>query len=344
MAATPGSADPSLEERLLEHGHDFSFFQAMRLLLMLAQRMRDGGDASKVRVRPELSLAFPPADVAGIEKTAYGYLLKVTFLGLYGQSSPLPTFYTEELFDDWASDRSAARDLLDVVNHHIASLFHDSIPKYWLCHQVAQGREEYLELLFCLSGLGGRNFRRGLSDPQALLRHAELLTRHPRSAFGLERFLSDALEVPVKVIQCRKRRVPIPTDQRLQLGATNCGLGVDALVGDEVADLSGMFRLQLGPVDLETFSAYLPGSPGRRKLDSLIGCYLTTPLAWDLELTLVGSEAPATTLGVAMGGRLGWDSWLAPDGAKAEASVVFPEEDLPLQVSGHARLTIMAAV
>ena len=64
MDATSRAANASLEERLLSRGHEFSFFQAMRLLLVLSEQKRSEGEPGKVRVRPELSLAFPAADVA----------------------------------------------------------------------------------------------------------------------------------------------------------------------------------------------------------------------------------------------------------------------------------------
>ena len=62
----------SLEERLLHSGHEFSFVQAMRLLLTLAGKNSLGTNSQKVRIRPGLDLAFPAADVAGIEKTPDG--------------------------------------------------------------------------------------------------------------------------------------------------------------------------------------------------------------------------------------------------------------------------------
>jgi type VI secretion system protein ImpH len=325
MAATSRGTAASLEDDLLNRAHEFSFFQAMHLLGVLLQDCGDAGRPGKVRVRPELSLAFPCSDVARIEKKEYGYLVTVTFLGLYGQTSPLPTFYTEQLLDESAAEMSATRDFLDIFHHRIYTLFYECAIKYRLIPRHMDLEEDsHLERFFCLLGLGEKSLRRGLPDPQALLRYTGLLTQHPRSALGLQSFMGDALQVPVQVVQCLERRVPVPADQRLQLGGANCTLGADAVVGCEVSDRNGMFRLQLGPLDRQIFAAYLPGTPGRCRLDALLRFYLTAPLEWDLELKHNPKEIPAAVLGSVAGGRLGWDSWLAPDETLTEPSVVFP--------------------
>ena len=326
MEATSGSATASLEDDLLNRGHQFSFFQAMRLVGLMAENAVEGTSPSKVRVRPELSLAFPAADLARIEQIDDGYRLTATFLGLYGQASPLPTFYTEDLLEESAADLSASRDFIDIANHRLFALLYQCLTKYQLFFQVAQEEQEaYLERLFCLIGLGEESFRRDLPDPRSLLRYAGLLAAYPRSAVGLATFLGETLGVPVQVIQCLQRQVPVPADQRLQLGMSGCSLGVDAVLGDEITDRAGKFRIQLGPLDRESFAAYLPGTPGRRRLDALVGLYVVQPLAWDLELLHVAEELPATVLGCEIGGRLGWDSWLAPGHTLDRPSVVFPE-------------------
>lgn len=325
MAATSRATAASLEEDLLDRGHEFSFFQAMRLLEVLAQDSKERGNRGKVRIRPELSLSFPSADVSRVEKTEYGYLLTVTFLGLYGQASPLPICYTEQLMDESAAEMSATRDFLDLFNHRIYTLFYQGVKKYRLMPRPGESEQVPLqEELFCLIGLGEPSLRQQFPDPQALLPYAGLLAQHPRSALGLEAFLSDALHVPARVIQCVEHQVPVPTEQQLKLGVTGSALGLDTVVGSEVSDRNGKFRLQIGPLARGTFAAFLPGTPARRRLDSLLRCYLTIPFTWDLELKHDQDDIPATVLGTVAGGRLGWDSWLSPDGTLTAPSVIFP--------------------
>ncbi|WP_298438909.1 type VI secretion system baseplate subunit TssG [Geobacter sp.] len=329
MAGTTRTAAPSLEAALLEKGHEFSFFQAMRLLGILTRK--DGAGAGEsagngaVRVRPELSLAFPAADIARIERKEAGYLITARFLGLYGSASPLPTFYTEELLDEAAADAATTREFLDIINHRLYALFFACAAKYRLFFQVAEEEnKEVVERLFCLAGLDGRKTRQRLPDPHALLRYVGLLSHNPRSALGLRTLLKDALGAPVEVIQCVRRRLPIPPEQRAQPGISGCTLGVDAVIGSEKEDRMGMFRLRIGPLTREEFSAFLPGEAARKRLSELVRSYLPPSLAWDLELLLAPGEATAACLGAPVGSRLGWDTWLGVAETGEPVGVVFP--------------------
>ncbi|MBW4964505.1 type VI secretion system baseplate subunit TssG, partial [Sulfitobacter sp. CW3] len=80
------------QDTLLANGRDYAFFQALRLL-----RLRFADDhafSDGVRVRPGLGLGFPESDILAIDQDASGrYHLQASFFGLYGVTSPLPTFY-----------------------------------------------------------------------------------------------------------------------------------------------------------------------------------------------------------------------------------------------------------
>lgn len=322
MATASRETNTSLEEELLCRGHEFSFFQAMRLLLMIGD---EPAASETVRVRPELDLSFPPADLKGIEKRADCYTVGATFLGLYGPASPLPTFYSEELLADAAAELSATKCFLDVINHLIFDLFHQSTLKYRLFFQIMQlEQEDCLDRLFCLIGLGNKPMRQQLKEPQSLLRYAGLFTLQQRSALGLATFLSDMLQLPVDVVQCLPRRAQIPAEQRLRVGIAGCTLGSDAVVGCEVVDKTGKFLLRLGPLKNEEFAAYLPGTPGRKHLDALVRFFLRAPMTWDLELLRVSGKAPTAMLGGETAARLGWNSSLPSADPLIQPSVIFP--------------------
>lgn len=327
MAATARTAPAPLEVELLQRGHEFSFAQAMRLLRLLAPDETDPeAGPPAIRVRPELSLAFPAADVAQIERKEEGYRITARFLGLYGSASPLPTFYTEELIDEARDDSSTSRDLLDILSQRLFELADAGSAKYRLFFRTAEeGSVDDLERLFSLAGLGEAELRRSLPDSRRWLRYAGLLGQFPRSALGLRTIIADALAVPAEVIPCRLRRVAIPPDQRLAVGMAGNALGIDTVVGSELEDRTGMFRLRLGPLTRAQFAALLPGAPARRTLDLLVGLYLDTPLDWDVELVLAAGEAPAACIGTTPEMRLGWNGWLGKPEEGACASVTFPE-------------------
>jgi predicted component of type VI protein secretion system len=81
MAGKAGGSPPHLNPdpkaglklELLKEGHAFSFFQVMRLLRFFARQSsgapKSSSDLSqKIRIKPNLSLAFPASDVERIEE------------------------------------------------------------------------------------------------------------------------------------------------------------------------------------------------------------------------------------------------------------------------------------
>lgn len=334
MAGADREPSVALRHDLLREGPRYDFYQAVRIARLLCGRPVEEGDGSReriarLRIRPDLSLRFPPSDVVKVEEIdgeEPGFRFTVSFLGLYGASSPLPTFYTEDLFAEASEDSSACRDFLDIVNQRLYELLFACWAKYRaFLNVVEEGRPEDLERLFCLVGLGEPEQREGLPEPEALLRYAGLFTQHPRSALGLATLLRDALgDVPVEVVPCVRRTVTIPADQRFSLGGSACRLGVDARIGLELEDRTGKFRLRLGPVSLERYDALLPGRPLHRKAVRLVRFYLNDPLEYDMELALADGEAATVCLGGDRLSTLGWDTWIFSGGRIGEVRAVFP--------------------
>jgi type VI secretion system protein ImpG len=321
----------SLIGDLLSHGHEFSFYQVMRI----AQRgFGPGGKEhipdvpwqDRVRIRPELSLAFPAADVARVISDGTGLLVENTFLGLYGVSSPLPTFYTEDQLDEAAADSSVSRDFLDIIHQRLYQIFFECLNKYRLLNRVVEEEKSPdLERLFCLIGLGEKESRDNIADAGLLLRYCGLFCQFPRSALGLQTLLRDALEIScLEVEQCVLRRVPIPEDQQTRLGISNICLGVSTVLGSEVADRMGKFRIHIGPLSKKEFDSLLPGTPRHDKLARLIGLYITDPLEYDLKLIMAAGEARPICLGDPDGPRLGLNSWCFSGETLGEVSAIYP--------------------
>lgn len=266
-----------------------------------------------IRIKTELSLAFPASDVVKIEELDHEgrlFWITVTFLGLYGSSSPLPTFYTEDLIEEAAEDFSVAKDFIDTINHRLYLLLFHCWGKYRQFLQVVEeNNPKDLEKLFCLLGLGEEELREDLPEAYSLIRYIGLFTQFPRSALGLETLLQDALgETSIGVIPCLKRCVKIPPDQTLFLATSGNSLGEDSFLGEEIDDRMGKFRLQIGPLKTEPFHSLLPGTLHHKKLTSLTKFYLQDPLEYDLELILAAREAEKVCLGGPMWSRLGWDT------------------------------------
>jgi len=327
---------------LLKEGHAFSFIQVIRLLRLFAGPSKESVDSGfqgteHIRIRPKLSLAFPPADVDRVEQVEQRegegprYLVTATLLGLYGSASPLPTFYTEDLIDEASEDESVAREFLDIINHRLFLLLFQSWTKYrQFIKVVEENNPQYLERLFSLLGLGEKALRDDVPDAYGLIRYVGLFTQFPRSAGGLKALLQDAFgNIPIKVVPCVVRKAKIPEDQQLFLGKSGGVLGSDSFIGTEIEDRMGKFRLQVGPLDQYQFQRLLPGGTGGDKLALLTGLYVTDPLEYDVELNLAEGEAQCVCLGGSSWSRLGWDTWMFAGNQMGEVKATFyPEQNV----------------
>ncbi|OQX20448.1 MAG: hypothetical protein BWK76_01235 [Desulfobulbaceae bacterium A2] len=325
MAGADRAATPDigldLKLSLLKEGHAYAFFQAVRLLRYAvahehqADDMREeGATLPQLRILPNLSLAFPAADIEKIEElateTRSRFQMTVNFFGLYGVASPLPTFYTEDLLDQVDTDLRAGKDFLDIIHQRLYALLYHAWLKYRLFLQVNEERaSEHLTRLFCLLGLGEPILREGMEQPEQLLRYLGLFAHTTRSALGLKTLLEDALQLPVEILPCLPRKARIPVDQRIRLGG-GPPLGEDSFLGEEMDDRMGKFRLQVGPLNEQEYRAFIPGSTKYNRLVFMTNLYVLDPLDYDIDVTMAASQARTTCLGHPQWSCLGRDTWL----------------------------------
>lgn len=351
LAPTAGAGAPSLLERLAQRGWEFDFFQAAWLLERYAggdTPVGQRGPASKetLRFRPDLSLGFPATDVRrviaqrGTDREALRHLLEVTFLGLYGVSSPLPLHYPVEILrtaepsvgEETVETAGAApasspvRDFLDVFHHRLISLFYRGGLKYRYERLFAvPQRDAVTEYLRCLVGCPPHFDERTLGvAPIRLLRYAGTLTQRPRSATTLAGLLFDYWgDIPIHVRQFVGQWVPLDEADQNRLGARNSGLGTDLTIGEQVYDLGGTFTIAVGPVDWTTYMTFVPGGARFRQTRALTRLYCCDPLGFTIEVTLRPGEVPETRLTCDdTAGALGLTTWVRTR-AMGETTVTF---------------------
>ena len=321
MAGSDWQTRHPLATQLLQNGNHFSFYEAVRLLHGLhrdAPKLGRQGppELERVRIRPLLSMSFPAADIAHVEsKEMPGgterFQLDVTFMGLYGSSSPLPSFYTEDLIR-LENDESLLRGFLDLFHHRLFSLLFRTWEKYRHTVQYdAEGSDYYSQRLLTLIGATLEYLPQGESmRPGRLLAYAGLLTQQPRSAASLRALLADHFEeVPVDIDQCRGRWCDIAPRQRNRLGEANCALGQDTTLGSAVFDRAGNFGIDLGPMDFDTWLEYLPDGANIAQLRELTDLFNSDCLDYEVTMILRGETMKRAQLS-SNHTRLGWSSWL----------------------------------
>ncbi len=342
MAAEDGPAADPLIADLLCAPRRYDFHQAVELLSAIAPDGKAVGYAvspeeEHLRFRADPSLAFPVADVTGIEvldgegRNVPRFRLTVTFMGLYGTASPLPAFYNEAIAqsDDEPNNR---RDFLDLFNHRLISLTYRSWRRYRHYLQYRdRGRDPFSRQMLAFAGLLPDEVRDRIAPehPEKLLACVGLLALRSRSGSIVAAVVSRMFGgIRVRVEEFVERWVAISPEQRCRLGQANAGLGQSAVAGARVRDVAGKFNLALGPLDFRSFRRHLPDGPDYQPLRSLVRFLLRDPLDFDVRLKLRREEMPGLHLGGDCPARLGWSSWLG-DLDAADGEVRFAGERAP---------------
>lgn len=326
---------------IFEHPDQYSYYQTVAFLRRMHRRATHDRESEedflrrRLRVNSYLSLAFPPNDVAGLRilpppesetrlsddearppTFAPGERLEVTatFMGLYGSASPLPTFYTEELLDDYRNDLSGAKSFLDLVGQLFFIRYFQALGKYRLLDRVMREDDgKTRKQLFCLFGMGHPESAGEYAPSDRDLACTGLFSLCRRSASGLGSYIAFkyGLDISqVEIEQCLDAATPVPEEQRALLGVNSVSLGEDAVLGRAVYDRMGMFRINLLDLEADVYHRFLPGRPDWEDLTRSVRMYAGVALDYEVRLHLRKSEAEASRFGETAWSELGGDAFL----------------------------------
>lgn len=346
MATTKRRKSSSVSEQLFSEGHEFSFFQATRLLQGLVcqwQKQSMGNpvghdtlpNQETLRFSVPPSLRFPASEVISIGK--HLQIIKpedydiaemaVAFMGLSGPSAVLPTFFTEvELVRQREKD-VALKDFLDLFNHRTISLFYRAWEKYRLPYNYErfalyqQGDDPFTQVFSATLGVYGEQIKSSLPlQHEELIYYAGFFAGPRRSAAALQSSLSEFLDVSVVVNQFKGEWMTLLDDDRSQLpifplkGKNNC-LGVDMVIGERYFTVEGKIELEIGPLDEKEFHEILPGSAKHQALTNYVALFVGANLDFDLKYKIKPEAVNRWQLDEkkASSFHLGWNTWLNSD-------------------------------
>jgi type VI secretion system protein ImpH len=302
-------------ENILSEGSEYSFIQAIRLLHLLSDRLKSQDPFDKIRVRPELSWSTPLSELVRIEKNKVPssiFHLTATFLQLYGTGSPLPMFYTQELFTAQSKGISADREFIDIFNGILYEIHFSIWKKYQLSYRMFEAPDPALwEQLLCICGAGNSKYRKKQISAPMQISYGANSSRPIRTAEGMRVILSDLLgTIPVSIEQCVLRIASVPEAQRMCVGKISTVLGVDTIIGKTIRDRMGSIRIHIGPVSTDEFEKLLPLSEKMSIILEQIRLYIDQPLLWDIEITSLTNGMNTVKLGGEKKGLLGWNTWI----------------------------------
>ncbi len=309
MATSQATPAATALSALLDRPALFSLVEAIELL----ESARPGaaplghlGPPAKesVRLQPLLDLAFPTADVTAVQAPVNAdspWLLTTTVSGLYGESSPLPTAYTEQLMA--LDEPNAARGLLDVINHRLLSFLYRALRKYRLRGDAHRVRFAAL--------LGEDPAAADASGRAAhLLACAGCLAQRGGSAAALEASLDWWFPgVDAQVETCVPTWTRISQDQRSRLASANVRLGRDALLGAAIRSRGLTCRVAVHPRSAAEIATFLPGGAARAELQQLVASFNPGQLDVQCDIVVTGRTIAAARCGGSA--RLGYDTRLA---------------------------------
>lgn len=307
------------ERRLEKEAGATTFAAAVATLDRLLGGQRPLGTTGPVEqetilFRASPTMGFPASDVTAIARRSpsdppsWPVEMTVTFLGLYGPSSPMPAFWTENIAQEQDGAQNM-RDFLDLFDHPLIALLYRILGHYRIDLQFDAAMHGALpNAIMALTGqIGGTALARQV-DWTRLLPFCGLLSHSSRSTDTIRRIVAGYFEIPVAVEEWVIRHVPIPPDQMFTLGNKQAALGSGTVLGETVPDAAGAIRIVLGPLPRPQFAAFLPDGDRRAELRALLTILMRKPIVCFIDLVMDPSEATALVLG---GAQLGWTTWQA---------------------------------
>jgi type VI secretion system protein ImpH len=356
VASESGKPAASLIEQLFSRPDCFSFVAAVQVLEQLrrleetrhpqdpaAQRQGRNRNSEMIRYRATPTLVFPGAEISGIHPAEADQPLRVevSFIGLNGPSGVLPRYYSETVLQQIKLKNLALRDFLDIFNERVIRNHLEASRKYRLpaVFELADGSydDPISGALRALIGMATPRLSTTasavsrLSVPDSvLMSYAGLFSRSVRSAAGLEQMLSDHTGRPVQVIQLQGSWAQLHPDDQTRLASPDqptgqyAQLGVNAVLGTQIFDIQGSFRLGIGPLEYKEFSDLLPGTDMMRQIADLTRLYAGPTLAFDVQLSLRHSSVPPCVIGGDEVSKrmLGLNTWLFASKRSSDAADV----------------------
>jgi type VI secretion system protein ImpH len=228
----------------------------------------------KLNITPNLSLEFTTCDFEEIKFENSDIKIIANFLSTYGTSSVLPTFYTEELLKYKHEENNTLREFYNIFNRRTYQLLGETLIKNRLMLRILEFNDKKaLDYIYSFIGLNytdNKNLK--YINKFKLLKYIDILNNSSKSTNMLEIFLSDYLNIKIKIQEYLKVKVPIPKNQLNSLKKRNTSIGT-LYLGKRINNTNSSFKIILQNLNEKEFDKFLPGEMGFSLLQELIKLY-----------------------------------------------------------------------
>lgn len=296
----------------------FDFFTTLRMLERSSPNKPIIGDNALlseqiVKLTQKPFIEFPASNISKFENPSDGVPeLSTRFIGFFGPQGALPLSTTLETLDWQNHNDDAFIRFTEIFSTRFQELFF----RAWgsskpIVHIDRPDEDRFLRYIGSFIGIGSSPyFERDSVKDIIKIPYAGMISTEVKSASRLQRFLKGVFKVDIEI----QERIPswliFETDDCLQLGTVASSLGGDTFLGKKVLTINEKIRISIKSNDLKNYETFLPGGENYKKLVDLIVFYIGYRFEFELELSLIKEEAPATQL--SKSGKLGWTSWVAP--------------------------------
>jgi len=314
MATENGHSYQLIEAQLLKRATNYSFVQGYKLLCecVIAQK-RD--PIHLVRIRPVLGLSLPRSEIYQIIKHiqddgTFIYFIDVNISGLYGNSSPLPKFFTEELIQAALKDQNQARIFLDILHQRLYQLLFQA--KTYLQPYFEDSSKQTLhEFMFSMAGFRDQAWLRSFPDPAFVLRNINLFRYHKGTAAGIRLLIEKLFKnTKVTIEQCYEHWFHIPRNQRLGIGKQGHKLGENTLLGNKMNETLGKVIIHISVISAKEYKYWFNNEKNWSGLKSLLRYFIGQPLIIELKLEVENNPQFLFQLNHKNKFTLGRNTWL----------------------------------
>ncbi|MDX8479722.1 type VI secretion system baseplate subunit TssG [Mesorhizobium sp. VK24D] len=309
----------------------FDFFELLRRLEQRGGLFGYSGQANRepARLGQHVRLSFSARDVVKFQEASEKAPARVTIanLGLLGPEGPMPLHLTRWVLDRlsqrWFTGADAEQtsdttfvDFVNILQHRMIALYYrawaDAHPAVQVERSVGGRVRAMLE---AMAGIG----LPGTQDPEldtVRLRQAGSLANQVDGSERLTLFLATAFKVPVEIKEFVAAWLTIPAALQSRVGRAYAALGRGATIGPRVFSRQSRIELRVGPLSLDDFKAFLPGSRRLAQFKKAVRDMIGETLDVDLRIVLARDAVPPAKIGTV---QLGRTTWLARPAEKGDA-------------------------